>query len=262
MRASISSSSFFLKFILTGLLVCLASLPVMSQQGSPRSPSDTVREFYKAMREKRFREAFGMSIYKPAVEPLKPPEYEDLRPDFEKMAAVIPEQVTLGGEQISGDLATVFVKVKEGDALEQSEPVTLILVNGTWIIGDKENEAIVKKAGKQFFFNARIDTHHDEVQAMLTRVSLAELLYSQQHEGRFGDLPTLISLGLLPKDLEGTESTGYRFHVNALDGGKAWNAAAEPAQYGRTGKLSFFLDAAGVRSSDTGGKPLTPRVKK
>ena len=261
MRASISSSRYYPKIILTGLLVCLASLPVMSQQAPPRSPSDTVREFYKAMREKRFREAFGMSIYKPAVDPLKPQEYEDLRPDFEKMAAVIPEQVTLAGEQISGDLATVFVKVKEGEAPEQPEPVTLIMVNGAWIIGDKENEAIVKKAGKQFFFNARIDTHHDEVQAMLTRVSLAELLFSQQHEGRFGDLPTLISLGLLPKDLEGTESTGYRFHVNAPDGGKTWNAAAEPAQYGRTGKLSFFLDAAGVRSGDTGGKPLTARVK-
>ena len=210
------------------------------------------------MHEKRFREAFDMTIYKPAIDSLKPQEFEDLRPDFEKMAAVIPEMVNLGGEQVSGDIATVFVKVKEGDEPEQLEPVTLILVNGAWIIGDKENQAIVKKAGKQFFFNARIDTHHDEVQQMLTRVSLAELLYSQQHEGLFADLATLISLGLLPKDLEGTESTGYRFHVNAPDGGKTWAAAAEPALYGRTGKLSFFLDAAGVRSSDTGGKPLPP----
>jgi hypothetical protein len=227
-------------------------------QTPQRSPSDTVREFYKAMREKRFREAFALSIYRPAIEPLKAQELEDLRPDFEKMAVVFPEQVNLGGEQISGDLATVFVKVKEGDNPEQLEPVPLIKVDGAWLIGDKENQAIVKKAGKQFFFDARINTHHDEVQQMLTRVSLAELLYSQQHDGRFGDLPTLISLGLLPKDLEGTESTGYRFHVNALDGGKTWNAAAEPARYGRTGKLSFFLDASGVRSSDTGGKPLIP----
>jgi hypothetical protein len=210
------------------------------------------------MRERRFREAFSLSIYKAAIDPLKPQEFEDLRPDFEKMAAVIPEQVNLGGEEVSGDIATVFVKVKEGDAPEQPEPVTLILVDGAWIIGDKENQAIVKKAGKQFFFDARINTHHDEVQALLTRISLAELLYSQQHNGLFGDLATLISLGLLPKDLEGTESTGYRFHVNAPAGGKTWNAAAEPAQYGRTGRLSFFLDASGVRSSDVGGKALPP----
>ena len=268
MRVSISQSQFIRALVVSGLLFCLGALcaaPAMSQPAakSPqasavRSPSDTVREFYKAMREKRFREAFDMTIYKPAIDPLKPQEFDDLRPDFEKMAAVVPESVDLGGEQVSGDIATVFVKVKEGDEPEHLDPVTLILVNGAWIIGDKENQAIVKKAGKQFFVNARIDTHHDEVQQMLTRISLAELLYSQQHQGLFADLTTLISLGLLPKDLEGTESTGYRFHVNAPDGGKTWNAAAEPAQYGHTGKLSFFLDAAGVRSGDTGGKPLPP----
>jgi hypothetical protein len=210
------------------------------------------------MREKKFREAFDMSIYKPAVDPLKTQDFDDLRPDFERMAAVIPEQVNIGGEQISGDVATVFVKVKEGDAPETAEPVTLILVGGAWIIGDKENQAIVKKAGKQFFFNARINAHHTDVQDMFTRISLAELLYSQQHNGLFADLATLIAGGLVPKDIEGTASTGYRFHVNALNGGKTWNATAEPAQYGRTGRLSFYMDAAGVRSGDVGGKPLPP----
>src|SRR6185295_7278404 len=269
MRASISQSRFLRTVLVVCSLSCFVVLwagPMMAQTASKstappavRSPSDTVREFYKAMHEKRFREAFDLSIYKPAIEPLKPQEFEELRPDFEKMAAIIPAEVNLGGEQISGDLATVFVKIKEeGDKPETAEPVMLILVNGNWIIGDRENEAIVKKAGKQFFFNARIDTHHDEVQAMLTRVSLAQLLYSQQHAGAFADLATLITAGLLPKDLEGVESTGYRFHVNALSGGKTWNAAAEPAQYGRTGRLSFYLDAAGVRSGDVKGKPLTP----
>ncbi len=271
MRASNSRSRFLLTVLFIGVLTCdfaLCAVPLMAQTASKspapaavRSPSDTVREFYKAMREKRFREAFDLSIYKPAIDPLKPQEFEELRPDFEKMALAIPVEVELGGEQISGDIATVFVKVKEGEKPEQLEPATLILVNGMWIIGDKENQAIVKKAGKRFFFNARIDTHHDEVQAMLTRVSLAELLYSQQHDGLFADLATLISLGLLPKDLEGTESTGYRFHVTAPNGGKTWNAGAEPAIYGSTGRLSFFLDAAGVRNGDTGGKPLTADAK-
>lgn len=264
MRTSSSRSRFIAGIILLGLLMWLAVLPgglQGAQQAPPRSPSDTVREFYKAMREKRFREAFALSILKPAIEGLKPQEFEDLRPDFERVAGIIPEQLNLSGEQISGDVATVFMKVKEGDNPEQAEPIVLMLVNGSWIIGDKENEAVIKKAGKQFFFNARIDRHHDEVQEMLTRVSLAELLYSQQHAGQFADMATLIAAGMLPKDLEGTESTGYRFHVNALAGGKTWNAAAEPAQYGRSGRLSFFLDASGVRSSDTGGKPLVPDVK-
>jgi hypothetical protein len=259
MRASISPSQLFFRVLFTGLILGLAAAPLMSQQPlPPRSPSDTVSAFYKAMRERKFREAFDLTIYKPAIEPLKPQELEDLRPDFEKMAAVIPEQVALNGEQISGDLATVFVKVKEGEKPETAEPVMLIQNNGAWIIGDRENEAIVKKAGKKFFFDARINTHHDEVQAMLTRISLAQLLYSQQHEGLFADLATLIAGGFLPKDLEGVESTGYRFHVNVFSGGKTWNAAAEPATYGRSGRLSFYMDAAGVRSSDIGGKPLTP----
>jgi len=256
MHAFASSARSF-QSVLIGLLIFALAIVAVSQQAQ-RSPSDTVREFYKAMREKKFREAFDLSIYRPAIDPLKPQEFEDLRPDFEKMAAVIPDAINITGEQISGDAATVFVKVKDGDGPEESEPVSLMRADGAWIIGDKENQEIVKKAGKQFFFNARIDTHHDEVQAMLTRISLAQLAYSQQHNGLFADLATLITAGLLPKDLEGTESTGYRFHINSIDGGKSWNAAAEPAQYGRTGKLSFYMDAAGVRSGDKSGKPLTP----
>jgi hypothetical protein len=260
MRASISRLPLFSKVVLTGFLVCLSVTPIMPQQQPPRSPSDTVREFYKAMRERRFREAFSLSIYKPAIEPLKPQEFEDLRPDFEKMAVAvserIPEKVEIMGEQISGDLATVFVKVLDSDGKEKMEPAGLIMIDGAWVLGDRENLEIVKKAGKQFFFNARINAHHNDVQDMFTRISLAQLLYSQQHNGLFGDLATLIAAGLIPKDIEGTESTGYRFHVNAPAGGKTWNAAAEPAQYGRTGRLSFYMDAAGVRSSDTGGRPL------
>src|ERR1051325_8439243 len=234
MSAIFSRSQFLTRLAFALLILNVAALHVASQQPPARSPSNTVREFYKAMREKRFREAFAMSIYRPAIDPLKPQEFDDLRPDFEKMAAVLPDQVERGGEQIGGDLARVFVKKKEADKRKQLEPVPLILVDGVWLVGDKENQAFVKKAGKQFFFNARIDTHHDEVQQMLTRVSLAELLYSQQHDGKFADLATLRALGLLPKDLEGTESTGYRFHVNAPNGGKTWNAAAEPATYGST----------------------------
>ncbi len=258
MKPAISFSSLTLKLVVLTLLLGPGVLIVRTQQPPPRSPSDTVREFYKALREKRFREAFALSIYKSAIEPLKPKEFDELKPEFERVAALVPVEVTLGGEQISGDLATVFVKVKEGDEPERLDPVMLMRVNGVWIVGDKDSEAVVKKAGKQFFFNARIDTHHDEAQAMLTRISLAQLLYSQQHQGLFADLATLISLGMLPKDLETTESTGYRFHVTALDGGKTWNAAAEPAVYGHTGKLSFYMDSAGVRSGDTGGKPLSP----
>lgn len=259
--------NFVLVLIATGTGPLVAGTNAMAQGSSPKnqttaasqtgSPSDTVREFYKLMRERKFRDAFALSIYHPAVEGLKPAEFDDLRPDFERLASAIPEKVDISGEQISGEAATVFVKVKDEDNKEQAEPVTLIRSNGKWILGDQENQEIVRKAGTEFFFNARIDTHHSEVQALLQRISVAQLVYGQQHAGKFGDLPALIAAGLIPKDLEGTESTGYRFRITVSPDGKSWTANAEPAQYGRTGRLSFFMDPSGIRSSDVTGKPLT-----
>ena len=244
--------------VLLGFVTCLAGSSPAAAQSPQRSPSDTVRAFYKTMREKKFREAFALSIYREAIDPLTPAEFEDLRADFERMAGEIPENVNITGEQISGEIATVFVKVKDDAAKDQPEPITLILNDGSWIVGDKENHQIVKNVGKNFFFEARINTHHAEVQAMLVRISMAELLFSQQNAGKFADMPTLILKGLIPKDIEGTDTTGYRFRIATSSDGKSWNAAAEPAQYGRTGKLSFYMDAAGVRSADVKGQPLTP----
>jgi len=208
------------------------------------------------MREKKFREAFALSIYQPAIEGLKPAEFDDLRPDFERLATAIPEKVNISGEQISGETATVFVKVKDDDEKEQAEKIDLIRIDGKWIVGDRDNLEIVKKAGTAFFFNARIDTHHNDVRDMLQRISLAQLVYSQQHAGKFGDMPALILAGLIPKDLEGTETTGYRFRIAVPKDGKSWTASAEPAQYGRTGRLSFFMDQSGVKNGDVAGKPL------
>jgi hypothetical protein len=246
-----------LLFVNLCVAVLLASSVSIVCQTSQLTPTQTVELFYKTMRERKFKEAFSMSIYKPAVDGLTPKELDDLRPDFERMAAAIPEKIDLSGETISGDMATVFVKVKEtADTAEKSEPITLIQSNGIWIIGDRENEAVVKKEGKTFFFKARIDTHHNEVQDQLTKITLAEVVYSQQHAGQYATLAELITAGLVPKDLEGPETTGYIFHVNKAADGKSWYATAEPAQYGRTGKLSFYLDASGVKSSDVGGKPL------
>src|SRR5678815_5912798 len=112
------------------------------------------------------------SIYRPAIDPLSAAEFEDLRPDFEKLAGAIPEEVNITGEQISGDIATVFLKVRDDANKDQAEPVTLIRVGSNWIVGDKDNLDIVTKAGKEFFFNARINTHHDEVQTMLLKISV------------------------------------------------------------------------------------------
>ena len=232
-------------------------------QNPPRTPTETTRAFYSMMREKKYREAFAISIYQPAMEGLTAQDFEELRPDFDKMAQALaeklPANIDVGGEQISGDSATVFVKTVDADGKEKVEPATLIKISNAWVVGDKESLEMVKKAGKKFFFEARITAHHNDVQDMMTRISLAQVLYSQSHNGMFGSLAELVAGGMVPKDIEGTESTGYKFQINRAADGKSWYATAEPIQYGRTGRLSFFLDASGVRSGDEGGKPL--RVK-
>ena len=236
------------------------SISLLFVQTAPRTPTDTLRDFYQLMRDKKFREAFNLSIYRPAIEGLSAQEFEDLRPDFEKMAVAvsekIPDKIDISGEQISGDVATVFVKVVDADGKEKIEPASLIKVNNGWIVGSQEDLQLVQQSGKKFFFEARLNAHHSDVQDMLTRISLAQVAYSQSHNGQFGNMAELITAGYIPKDIEGPETTGYHFQVVRSADGKSWYATAEPVQYGRTGRLSFYLDAAGVRNGDAGGKPL------
>ena len=214
------------------LLSVLFAGGVLAQ--TPRTPTETMREFYRMMREKKYREAFGISIYRQALEGLSNQEYEDLKPDFDRMAAAvsekIPEKVDITGEQISGDVATVFVKVVDADGKESVEPASLIKVDNAWIVGDRENLALVRKEGKKFFFEARINAHHSDVQDMLTRISLAQVAYAGTHNSGFGNMAELITAGFLPKDIEGPETTGYRFQVVRAADGKSWYATAEPAQ--------------------------------
>ena len=242
------------------LIVLLLFSSTTLAQTPQRTPTETMREFYRMMRENKFREAFGISIYRPAIEGLSSQEFEDLRPDFERMAVAvsekIPATIDITGEQISGDVATVFVKVLDAEGKEKVEPASLIKIDNAWVVGDRESLELVRKAGKKFFFEARINAHHSDVQDMLTRISLAQVVYSQGHNGQFGNTAELITAGLIPKDIEGTETTGYRFQIFRSADGKSWYATAEPAQHGRTGRLSFYLDASGVRSGDVGGKPL------
>src|SRR5687767_8602174 len=108
------------------LLALLVSATAVAQN-TPRTPTETTRAFYTMMREKKYREAFAMSIYQPAMEGLSAQEFEDLRPDFDKMALAIAEKlpaaIDVGGEQISGDHATVFVKVLDPDGKEKVEQI-------------------------------------------------------------------------------------------------------------------------------------------
>lgn len=227
----------------------------------PRTPSDVVREFYKAMREHRFRDAFVLTIYKSAVEDLNADEMEVLRPGFEEKAAQIPATVEIMGEQITGNNATVFVKVPAEVSSPQvtSQPLNLIKSGNSWIIGSEADQAEVKKAGRRYFLDALILEHEGDVEDILKRLVLWEGIYIQQHGGKYGEFPALIQAGMLGANVIDPKLSGYNFRITVGADGKTYVATAEPAQYGKTGKLSFRMDQTGaIQSADKGGKPFKP----
>lgn len=233
--------------------------PVCPQAQTSRAPSDVVRDFYKAMREHRFRDAWSMTIYKPAIEGLTADEMEDLRVDFEERAARIPEQVEITGEQITNNSATVFVKVPATESSPQitSQPVTLINSAGAWIIGSEADQAEVKKKGRRFFLDALIEEHQSDIEDFLKRLMAVEAAYAQGHNGAFGDLPALIKASLMSDEIADPKAMGYAIHVIVANNGRSYIATAEPARYGHTGKLSFWMDNTGdIKRADNEGKPL------
>ncbi|HEV2800819.1 MAG TPA: hypothetical protein VGW12_10000 [Pyrinomonadaceae bacterium] len=226
-----------------------------------RTPLQTVAEFYKALRERRFRDAFALSIYKPALEGLTAEEFAELQPEFEKLAGAVPEKIEFGGEQISGDTATVFARV--GGESAQLEAIPLMRgADGAWIFGDAENQAIVRRDGKEFFLKARIETHHKEVEALLLKIANAEAGYSAQNGGRFAEMAALVaSKPALREDFDSAQTLGYTFQITVGKDAKSYSVRAEPTRYGRTGLLSFYMDQNGLQKKDTGGKPLSPQKK-
>ena len=235
------------------------SPPGVSAQTAQRTPSDVVREFYKAMREHRFKDAWSMTIYKPAVESLTAEEMEDLRSTFEEQAAHIPEQVEITSEQIEGKAAKVFVKLPPTESSPQitSEPVTLINSGGAWIVGDEANQAIVIKAGRRYFLDAVIDLNQNAIEDFLKNLVGLEAIFALAHNGAFGDLKALVGAGLMSDDVVDPKSTGYSFRLTIATDSKSFVAGAEPTRYGHTGKLSFWMDQIGkIAKIDNGGKPL------
>jgi hypothetical protein len=225
----------------------------------PRTPTDVVREFYKAMREHRFREAFAFTIYKPAVEGLNAEEMEILRPGFEEKAAQIPATVEIMGEQISGANATVFVKIPPDVSTPQvtSQPVNLLKSGSSWIIGTEADQAEVKKAGRRYFLDGLIAEHEGDVEDILKRLVLWQGVYSQQHGGQYGDFPALIKAGMLGSNVIDPKLSGYNFRITVGKDGKSYIATAEPVSHGKTGKLSYWMDQTGlIKSADKGGKPF------
>lgn len=243
-------------------LILLGPLSSNLYAQTQHGPSDVVREFYKAMREHRFKDAWAMTVYKPAVDSLSADEMEDLRPFFEAQAAPVPTQVQIDTEKISGNTAQVFVQLPASDATPQitSKPVDLLNVGGVWLIGTEAEAANVKKAGNRYFLDAMIDLNEDNMADVLKRLIGMEAVFAQAHGGAFGEVKALVEAGLMSDDMFEPKSSGYNFHLTV--NGKTFVATAEPTRYGRTGKLSFWMDQTGaIKSADNGGKAISGGAK-
>ncbi|MDT5270237.1 MAG: hypothetical protein QOH49_2423 [Acidobacteriota bacterium] len=248
-------------FTLALCLLAFAAGMVRAQTSAPAAaqgtPSDVVRAYYTALKESRFRDAMVMTVLRPAVEALNAEEMKDFQTDFARLSPLVPANFRITGEQLSGEEATVFVMT--GDEKEPKvEPINLIRERGTWVIGDRASADEIKKRGKKFLFEERMAVHEKEGEDMLHRIEAAQLAYALQNLGNYGDLSALVRAGYVPQDILGTETTGYHFTVNVTADAKSFTAHAEPERYGRTGRLSFYLDKSGLQKKDVGGKPLSP----
>ena len=246
----------FRNFALIAVCIVAATPNLFAQ--AQRTPSDVVRDFYKAMHERRFKDAWALSVYKPAVDGLSADEMEDLRSLFEEQASGVPEQIQIDDEKINGNTAQVFIRLPPSDSSPQltSKPVDLIRSGGAWIIGTEPEEATVKKAGSRYFMDALIDINQDTMTDILKRLIGMEAVFAQANNGVFGEAKALVGAGLMSDDMFDPKKTGYALHLAVS--GKTYVATAEPSHYNRTGKLSFWMDQTGaIKSTDNGGKPFS-----
>jgi hypothetical protein len=91
--------------------------------------------------------------------------------------------------------------------------------------------------------------------SMMRTVVVAEATFqATQDNSRYGTLDELVSAGLINKEV--LQKYGYKIEVT-LSSNK-FEATAVPLEYGKTGKLSYFVDDSGViRGGDHGGGAAT-----
>ena len=228
------------------------------------SPADTVRVFYKNLREKKFRDAIFLTNLRPAIEGLTDAELKDLQVDFASLAEQVPAELEINGEIISGEKASVTANLPDGEGKpKRIQEIKLRRENNVWIILTLEGEAekLVKKEGKNYFFALKIETHHDETQNTLEKIMKAQAVFSMQNGGLYSSLPNLIEKGLISADVQNADLSGYKFNIVLGFDKKNYAATAEPVIYGKTGKLSFMAETENGKNpqlfrKDNGGQSL------
>ena len=120
-------------------------------------------------------------------------------------------------------------------------PKNLVLMAVTGISGEvNPSPILVKERGA--------------IGLMYTIVSAEEQYKTGTGNGSYGTLEQLISEKLVSKEM--IENSGYRFELTVT--GDTYEISAAPVEYGKTGKMSYFLDHTRiVRGADRGGASAT-----
>lgn len=227
------------------------------------SPADTVRVFYKSLRERKFREAMYLTNLRPAMEGLTDAELKEFQVDFNDVAERVPQEIEINGEIISADTAIVTANLPGEDPTKlEIQQIKLRRENGTWVIltVDESAEAAIKKEGRNYFYSLRIDTHESEVKKLLQKIADVQMIMAMQG-GNYADIPALVDKNLLPADIQTADSTGYNFKITLTNNGKSYFATATPTAYGKTGKSSFLLEIDAkkmprINTRDNGGQVM------
>lgn len=139
------------------------------------------------------------------------------------------------------------------------EPITYSLSNdGLGTLHElhfPKNLAILAVAGIASSANPPETVKNERAtQGTLWTIANAQRMYKEQKGGRYGSLEQLIAADMLSK--ERLEGAGYKVEITLTAEGFA--VTAVPVEYGKTGRLSFFIDESGtIRGADHAGAPAT-----
>jgi hypothetical protein len=141
-----------------------------------------------------------------------------------------------------------------------SEPVTYALSNdGVGSLHElhvPKNLVLMAVAGISAEANqSPLMRNESMARGILYMITSSEERYRHEAgKGSYTTLDQLIAQGMLSKDM--LENNGYKIELTVS--GDKFEATAVPTEYGKTGKLSYFVDQTGiVRGGDHGGGPAT-----
>ncbi len=131
-----------------------------------------------------------------------------------------------------------------GPLHELHVPKNLVLMGVAGISGEARQSPLI--------------TNERSARSFLSWLAGAEVTFqSGKGAGTYATLDQLIAEQLIPKEaVENVGKYGYKLDVTVT--GTAFEITAVPIEYGKTGKMSYFVDASNVvRGGDHGGGPAT-----